>query len=154
MHNTIANENPIYLWKPAESRFTNTSVKGGVSGWPQAGLYLYIEKLKQELKYQKELNKKHKDTTEQPYYFMNVEDENTFVSATWLQDKTTDAEDEVFQIVLSDDNDDDSNSATSSQHGDCDNDDNDDGLCELILDTKEKNNNALPNIKNEATVSV
>ena len=57
------------------------------------------------------------------------------------------AEHEVFEILLSDGNDNDSNSAPSSQHGDCDNDENDDGSRELILDTKEKTNIALPNSK-------
>ena len=45
LHNNITNENQIYAWKPAEPRFTNTSMKGGVSGWPQEGLDFYIEKL-------------------------------------------------------------------------------------------------------------
>ena len=83
---------------------------------------------------------------------MNVEDANKVGSATCQQEIHTGAEDEVFEILLSDDDDDDSNSATSSQKGDCESDDNDDDLRELILDTKEKNNISLPNIKHESTV--
>ena len=45
---------------------------------------------------------------------MNVEDEHTFGSVTFLQDKIHGAEDEVFEILLSDDDDDDLNSAKSS----------------------------------------
>ena len=67
---------------------------------------------------------------------MNVEDDNKVGSGTCLQDKTTGAEYEVFEILLSDDDDDDYNLTTSSQNDDCENDDNDEGLRELILDTK------------------
>ena len=85
---------------------------------------------------------------------MNVEDANKVGSATCQQEIHTGAEDEVFEILLSDDDDDDSNSATSSQKDDCDNDDNDEGSCALLIDTKEKNSIAKPNIKNELTVSI
>ena len=87
---------------------------------------------------------------------MNGEDANTVGGATCLQEIHTGAEDEVFEILLSDDDDDDddSNSATSIQKDDCENDDNHEGLRELTLDTKEKNSIALPSIKNESTVSI
>ena len=85
---------------------------------------------------------------------MNVEDRNTVGSATCLQEIHTGAEDEVFEILLSDNDDDDSNLAKSSQKGDCVNDKNDEVLRELTLDTKENNSIALPNIKKESTVSI
>ena len=53
LHNNIANKNQIYSWKPTEPQFTNTSLKGGLSGLSQEELDFYIEKLKQELKYRK-----------------------------------------------------------------------------------------------------
>ena len=71
-----------------------------------------------------------------------------------LQEIPTGAEDEVFEILLSDDDDDESNSATSSQKDDCDNDDNDEGSCALLIDTEEKNSSAKPNIRKELTVSI
>ena len=85
---------------------------------------------------------------------MNGEDVNTVGSATCLQEILTDADNEKFEILLSVDDDDESNSATSSQKDDCDNDDNDEGSCALLIDTKEKNSIAKPNIKKELTVSI
>jgi hypothetical protein len=84
---------------------------------------------------------------------MNGEDVNTDESATCLQEMLTDAENEKFEILLSDD-DDESNSATSSQKDDYDNDDNEEGSCALLIDTKEKNSSAKPNIRKELTVSI
>ena len=154
LHNNITNENQIYAWKPAEPRFTNTSMKGGVSGWPQEGLDFYIEKLRQEMQYREELNKKYEYASERPDYVKNGEDVNTDESATCLQEILTDADNEKFEILLSVDDDDESNSATSSQKDDCDNDDNDEGSCALLIDTKEKNSSAKPNIRKESTVSI
>ena len=85
---------------------------------------------------------------------MNGEDANTVGGATCLQEIHTGAEDEVFEIMLSDNAYDGYNSATSSQKVDCDNDDNEEGSCALLIDTKEKNSIAKPNIKNELTVSI
>ena len=38
LHNNIVKEHQYFSWKPTEPRCTSTSQKGGVSGWPQAGL--------------------------------------------------------------------------------------------------------------------
>ena len=73
IHNyLISDANSALEWKPdnvEKFRFTNIKQRGAQAGWSQDGLDFYMDKLKEEINFRKEMNKKFNNVEERSDFF-------------------------------------------------------------------------------------
>ena len=78
IHNyLISDANSALEWKPdnvEKFRFTNIKQRGAQAGWSQDGLDFYMDKLKEEINFRKEMNKKFNNVEERSDFFYYIEE--------------------------------------------------------------------------------
>ena len=110
IHNHLVREEHNSLeWKPTDPsllRFTGPKQRGGTGGWAQEGLDFFIQKVKEEHTYRKEIRKKFPDIKDRPDFFVGVCDtmSNEDVVDDHSQEaKQRDGDDSDYEINFSDD---------------------------------------------------